>query len=192
VLQIDCAAPRALTCTLVPAVQRLLADAGVAPSALRLLAVDCGPGSFTGIRIGLAVATGLADAWGTPTCGISQFDLWPAPTAGAAHLVVLDAQASHGAHYQLTLPDGTRTRAFATYAALADAVRLPAHMAGTAYSDQPLAAPVGAGWRVTVRPGVATAAQVGRVAHAAVQIGTVGALTPLYVHAVHYQRTPHA
>ena len=36
------------------------------------IAVDCGPGSFTGIRVGLAAAQGLRIAWGLPTHGFSS------------------------------------------------------------------------------------------------------------------------
>jgi len=46
--------------TLLPQVQRLLAEAGLKPADLELLVCSLGPGSFTGIRIGLATAKGLA------------------------------------------------------------------------------------------------------------------------------------
>jgi tRNA threonylcarbamoyl adenosine modification protein YeaZ len=37
--------------------------------------VDCGPGSFTGIRVGLAAAQGLAIGWGVPVAGFSSLAL---------------------------------------------------------------------------------------------------------------------
>jgi tRNA threonylcarbamoyl adenosine modification protein YeaZ len=37
--------------------------------------VDCGPGSFTGVRVGLAVAHGLAIGWGVPLAGYSSLAL---------------------------------------------------------------------------------------------------------------------
>jgi tRNA threonylcarbamoyladenosine biosynthesis protein TsaB len=46
--------------TLLPQVQGLLAEAGIKPADLELLVCSLGPGSFTGIRIGLATAKGLA------------------------------------------------------------------------------------------------------------------------------------
>lgn len=37
--------------------------------------VDCGPGSFTGIRVGIAAARGLALGWGVPVAGYSSLPL---------------------------------------------------------------------------------------------------------------------
>ena len=45
---------------LMPAVAQMLAQASVKPSGLRAVAVALGPGSFTGLRVGLAAAKGLA------------------------------------------------------------------------------------------------------------------------------------
>lgn len=44
--------------------------------------VDCGPGSFTGVRVGLAAAHGLAIGWGVPLAGYSSMALLAA-SAGA-------------------------------------------------------------------------------------------------------------
>ena len=52
---------------LVPMIEELLE--GRRPSAIL---VDCGPGSFTGIRVGLAAAHGLAIGWGIPLAGFSS------------------------------------------------------------------------------------------------------------------------
>lgn len=49
----------------------VLAEAGVAASTLDLVAVTVGPGSFTGIRAGLALAHGIADAAGVPLVGVT-------------------------------------------------------------------------------------------------------------------------
>ncbi|MDR1578310.1 MAG: tRNA (adenosine(37)-N6)-threonylcarbamoyltransferase complex dimerization subunit type 1 TsaB [Deltaproteobacteria bacterium] len=46
--------------TLAPLVQQTLKERGLRPRDLDLLAVGCGPGSFTGLRVGLALAKGLA------------------------------------------------------------------------------------------------------------------------------------
>lgn len=60
-------------------VQALLDDHGLSPADLTLLAVSLGPGSFTGIRVSLAYAKGLAAALGLPLVGVPTLDLlaWP-------------------------------------------------------------------------------------------------------------------
>jgi tRNA threonylcarbamoyladenosine biosynthesis protein TsaB len=56
--------------TLLPLIDEVLSAAGVGLTDLDLLAVSIGPGSFTGLRIGLAVVKGLALATGTPVVGV--------------------------------------------------------------------------------------------------------------------------
>lgn len=48
----------------------LMGRLGLAPSAIDLLAVGCGPGSYTGLRIGLAMAEALSFALGRPVTGV--------------------------------------------------------------------------------------------------------------------------
>lgn len=76
--------------TLLADVDALLRQAGAHPRDLSGLAVGIGPGSFTGIRIGLAAARGLALALGLPVAGVSTLDALAAGAPGA--VPVIDAK----------------------------------------------------------------------------------------------------
>jgi tRNA threonylcarbamoyladenosine biosynthesis protein TsaB len=60
--------------TVLADVDHVLAAAGVRPAQLRGIAVGRGPGSFTGVRIGLATAAALADAASIALAGVSTLD----------------------------------------------------------------------------------------------------------------------
>jgi len=59
---------------LLPAIDWLLAEAGVDRREIELFATTRGPGSFTGVRIGLATMQGLALALGRPVCALSTHE----------------------------------------------------------------------------------------------------------------------
>jgi tRNA threonylcarbamoyladenosine biosynthesis protein TsaB len=59
---------------LMPMVDAAMRKAGLPPAALDLVAATVGPGSFTGIRVGLAAARGIALATGAQLVGVSSFE----------------------------------------------------------------------------------------------------------------------
>ena len=72
---------------LMPAIDRLLRDAGWTPASLEGLAVAVGPGSFTGLRIGLSAVKGLAWALSLSVAAVPTLDALAAALPFAAHPV---------------------------------------------------------------------------------------------------------
>jgi tRNA threonylcarbamoyladenosine biosynthesis protein TsaB len=69
--------------TLTPALEHLLAQVGLVAADLDAVAVDVGPGLFTGLRVGVAAAKGLAQALGIGVLGATSLDIL---TTGAAEV----------------------------------------------------------------------------------------------------------
>lgn len=85
--------PRGQDTRLLPLIQEVLTAAHADFAALDRIAVTRGPGSFTGIRIGLAAARGLGLALHIPVIGIDRFRLYHATLRPPAdHLVILDSR----------------------------------------------------------------------------------------------------
>jgi tRNA threonylcarbamoyladenosine biosynthesis protein TsaB len=79
---------------LVPLISRLLAEGGLTPANLDVVACGVGPGSFTGIRIGIATAAALAYAAGKPVLDVGSLDgiAANAPEDARRVVVLLDAR----------------------------------------------------------------------------------------------------
>jgi tRNA threonylcarbamoyladenosine biosynthesis protein TsaB len=92
-----------------PSIRSLLDEARWAPDAIDLIACDIGPGSYTGLRVGLAAAKGLALALRRPLIGVSSLDAMAEAARGQARLLcpAIDArwEQIYGAFYE----DGRRT-----------------------------------------------------------------------------------
>jgi tRNA threonylcarbamoyladenosine biosynthesis protein TsaB len=122
---------------LLGAVEEALAAAGVEWDAVTRLAVGVGPGSFTGLRIGIATARGLAQARRIPVTGVSTLEALArgaeAPGGGAA--------AAAGARAPiLAVLDARRGEAFA--AAWGAGAFAPAALAPEALAERVRAMPV--------------------------------------------------
>lgn len=91
---------------LMPMIDRLLAEAGIERKRLEAVAVGTGPGSFTGLRLALGTAQGLAYGLGIPVVGVSTLEAMAAPwlEAGITAIPVLDAQ--QGRVYAAAYPQG--------------------------------------------------------------------------------------
>ncbi|MGD0442601.1 MAG: tRNA (adenosine(37)-N6)-threonylcarbamoyltransferase complex dimerization subunit type 1 TsaB [Edaphobacter sp.] len=77
---------------LVPAVRRLLEACAWTLNELTAVAVVSGPGSFTGVRVGLSAAKGLSEAGGVPLVAVSRLALLAASVDGGGPVhAVLDA-----------------------------------------------------------------------------------------------------
>ena len=88
---------------LLPAIDWLLAENAIERSRIDLFASTRGPGSFTGVRIGLATIQGLALVLGKPVCAMSTHE---AIAHGEAGRVSIVDDAGRGELYVSTFEDG--------------------------------------------------------------------------------------
>jgi tRNA threonylcarbamoyladenosine biosynthesis protein TsaB len=90
--------------TLITAVGDVLAQSGVSLRELGAIIVVHGPGSFTGVRVGLAAVKGLAEAARLPVVAVSRLEVLAAKADCQA--AVLDAH-RHEVYLRLALPGGS-------------------------------------------------------------------------------------
>lgn len=79
---------------LIPQIAEVLKSSGISLAEIELIAYNQGPGSFTGLRIGLSVALGLAYSINCPLMPIPMFSLYSSPITKTHEnlLVILDAR----------------------------------------------------------------------------------------------------
>jgi tRNA threonylcarbamoyladenosine biosynthesis protein TsaB len=94
---------------LMPLIARVMKASGVAFTALDRVAVTKGPGSFTGLRVGLSAARGIALAAGKPVVGLTTLTAYAAPFVGekSEHPIIsaIDARHDH-VYFQVVSGDG--------------------------------------------------------------------------------------
>jgi len=98
--------PRAHAERITPNVLGALADAGRSMADLDAVVVGCGPGPFTGLRVGMATAAAYGHALGIPVLGVCSLDAIGGQTTGET-LVVTDARRREV--YWARYRDGIRT-----------------------------------------------------------------------------------
>ncbi|VIO64943.1 tRNA threonylcarbamoyladenosine biosynthesis protein TsaB [Bradyrhizobium ivorense] len=95
---------------LMPLIDRVMKESGIGFAGLDRIAVTTGPGSFTGLRVGLSAARGLALAADKPVVGLSTLAAYAAPVVAenGEHpiLSAIDARHDH-VYFQLVGGDGS-------------------------------------------------------------------------------------
>ncbi|MFP3869605.1 MAG: tRNA (adenosine(37)-N6)-threonylcarbamoyltransferase complex dimerization subunit type 1 TsaB [Syntrophobacteria bacterium] len=105
---------------LLPAIDRILADSAWSLDDIEGLAVSLGPGSFTGLRIGLSIMKGLAWATGKPLAGIPTLEALAANVPLVPYLIcpVLDARKGEIFTALYRQPDGWELERLTPYMAV--------------------------------------------------------------------------
>lgn len=112
--------------TLMQMAEDLLDNCDLTPQDIGACAVADGPGSFTGVRIGVAAAKGFAWGRNIPCCGVSTLEAmaWQASEFSGIVCCAMDARRSQVYHTRFLAENGTLTRLCPDCAVSLDEVRL--------------------------------------------------------------------
>lgn len=88
--------------TLVPAIRFICDSAGIELREISVVAVDVGPGLFTGLRVGIATAKAMASALRVPVIGLSSLDLLAHQVRYSPRLIVPVVDARRGEVFSAT------------------------------------------------------------------------------------------
>jgi len=159
---------------LIPLLGRVMQQSGLAFADLDRIVVTTGPGSFTGLRVGIAAARGLGVATGVPVAGVSTLSAYAAPYLGADDRspVIAAIDARHGHVYLQVFAPGGRTLIAPRLAPLQDAVHAASDTAAciagsaaqTVADNLPETAPAPATIDARQAPDIGWVAQIGAVA----------------------------
>lgn len=111
---------------LLPLIDRVVAAVEGGFSVLDRVAVTVGPGSYTGIRVGIAAARGIALAAGLPAVGVATLSAYLAPllTRDTRGLVAAAIDARHGSVFVQAVAPGGRTVIAPSLSSVREAVRV--------------------------------------------------------------------
>ena len=110
---------------LIPLIERVMGGVDGGFASLDRIAVTVGPGSFTGLRVGIAAARAIALAWSIPSVGVSTLAALAAPLIldDAAGTVVVAVDARHGHVYFAAFHADGRILTLPRFASKEDAIR---------------------------------------------------------------------
>jgi tRNA threonylcarbamoyladenosine biosynthesis protein TsaB len=134
---------------LAPLVAEVMAEAGIGFERLERIGVTVGPGSFTGLRVGLAFAKGLALALGIPCVGVGTLEALaasPSPTGNTSREMAAAVDAKRGQVW---------VQAFGGGQALSEPAALAVEEAVAALGPLALGLLVGSGAPMLAKAGVA-------------------------------------
>lgn len=128
---------------LIPAMKRLLDAAGLTPRTVDVIGVSVGPGSFTGLRVGVAAAKTFAWATGAKVVGVPTHAVVRETVGGGGRLVVV-SNAERGQLFATVFGDGEPRTAIRTPDELID--RASGHPVVGQVPKRLLAAVAGLNW----------------------------------------------